>query len=266
MDFKPEAAVWNITMRCNMHCKNCGSACTSAYSDELATNEAFRLCDKIGSMGFSSITLSGGEPTTHPDWDLIALRLHVNNVMPNLISNGWFIDGSVAQRAARANINTITICIEGLEETHDEIRMPGSFERIMNAFTEIKKTPVHLSASTTIHSGNIRQLPELLRILENNGVEVWKLQLDLPMGTMAENHDLVADPSCMDAIIALVNLYYKKTTVDIQFSDCIGYYNVKEIEDRQKKNHTTLYEWNECGAVKTSMRILHNGEILKCTP
>lgn len=259
MDYKPVSAVWKITMGCNMRCYSCGSAYASAYPDDLTTIDAFRLCDKIGEMGFSSITLAGGEPTIHPDWDLIALRLYINNVIPNMISNGWLIDESVAQRAARANINTIAITIDGLEQTHDEIHRSGSFKRIMCAFSEIKKTPVHLSAITRIHSRNMSQLPELLRILEDNGVEGWQLQVGLPVGIMALNQDLVTDLACVDAVNAFVHENLMKTSVGIQLADGIG--NYRKIEFRQKNNYGIAHEWNGCGDVKTSVGILHNGEI-----
>ncbi len=259
MNYKPMSAVWKITMGCNMRCINCGTAYTSAYPDELSTIEAFRLCDQIGEMGFSRITLSGGEPTTHPDWDLIALRLYINGVKANMISNGWYIDESVALRAARANINTIAISIDGLEETHDEIRRSGSFERIMSAFAAIKKTQVHLSAVTRIHNRNISQLPELLRILEDNGVEGWQLQVDLPMGTVALNHGLNADQACVDAVNAFVHENLMKTNVDIQLTACIGSY--RKIEFRQKDYIDFTHEWNGCGDVKVAVGILHNEKV-----
>lgn len=265
MDYKPVTAIWEITRECNMQCKHCGSAGTSGVSDELTTNEAFTLCDTIGKMGISTITLSGGEPTTRHDWDLIALRLYINGIIPNILSNGWFINESVAQRAARANINTIAISIDGLEETHDEIRRAGSYKRIMNAFAEIKKTPVHLTAITTINRRNIGQLPELLRILEKNGVEEWLLQYALPLSTVTSNRDLVADQSCVDAVIGFAQKYYQKSSVDIQITECIGYDNAKEIEIGRKGNPDASEEQNGSVACKKSIRILHNREMPGCT-
>lgn len=265
MDYKPVTAVWEITMGCNMRCKHCGSACKSALPDELTRDEALCLCDDLGRMGFKWITLSGGEPTTRPDWYQIAARLHQNGIIPNMITNGWLIEEEIIEKAVVAQINTIAISLDGLRETHDSIRRNGSFDKIMSAFDLMKEASIHYSAITTINRKNIFELPELLQILEEKNVEGWQLQLGLPMGTMAQNRELVADPGCVDMIIEFAHAKYKATTVDIQLADCIGYYNAKELEVRQKGDTQNGYAWQGCGAGKTSMGILHNGEIVGCT-
>jgi len=258
---KPLTAIWEITRECNMQCIHCGSAYTSGFSDKLTTNEAFTLCDHIGDLGISTITLSGGEPTTRSDWDLIALRLYVNGVIPNILSNGWFINESVARRAAMANINTIAISIDGLEETHDEIRRQGSYKRILNAFVAIKKTPVHLSVVTTINRRTIGQLPELLRILECNGVEEWLLRYGLPPDTRTLNQDPAADLSSVDAVLGFVHKYYKKTSVDLQLTGYSRHDSIIKTNAKQKGNNDALCQDNGYRASKTPVRILHNGEI-----
>jgi len=121
----PITAVWEITMGCNMRCKHCGFSCENALEGELTTEEALKFCDDLGELGFQWITLSGGEPTTRKDWDLIAKRLNENGIIPNMISNGWLMSEEIADRAVKAGINTIAISIDGLEETHDFIRKKG---------------------------------------------------------------------------------------------------------------------------------------------
>jgi hypothetical protein len=244
-----------------MQCKDCSTAYTPQFSDELTTNEAFTLCDCIGNLGIRTVTLSGGEPTTRHDWDLIALRLYINGIIPNILSNGWFINESIAQRAARANINTIAISIDGLEETHDEIRRAGSYKRIMNAFTEIKKTPVHLTAVTTINRRNTGQLPELLGVLESKGVEEWVLLYGLQKDTMIPDPDLAADVPGVDAVIDYVKKHYKKTGIELRLEKYSDYETLKEIENKQKGTNNAPCRMNGYSVCRKPVRILHNGEI-----
>lgn len=265
MEYKPVTAVWEITMGCNMRCKHCGSACTTPLPDELTTDEALALCGDLGKLGFQWITLSGGEPFTRPDWHVIAEGLHQNGVIANVISNGWLVTEKIVKLAADAHVNTVAVSIDGTRETHDLIRKPGSFDRIMVALDLMRNGGVHRAAITTVNNKNLAELPLILKILEDKGVETWQLQLGLPMGTMALNRELVADTGCVDAIIAFAHAHYDKTPVDIQLADCIGYYNAKEMEVRRKGKIEEGYDWQGCGAGKTGMGILHNGDIVGCT-
>lgn len=262
----PVTAVWEITMGCNMRCKHCGSSCENPLEGELSTQEALKLCDDMGKLGFQWITLSGGEPTTRKDWDLLAKRLNENGIIPNMITNGWLMNEEIADRAVNAGINTIAISIDGLEETHDFIRRKDSFKRIMHAFDILKTKKINYSVITTINNRNINELPKLRDILIEKGVMGWQLQLGLPMGNMAKNSDLVAQPYHMNDVIEFsFNTMMEGHNIDIQLADCIGYYNLKEIEVRKKSLGVDYYSWTGCGAGKFSLGILHNGDILGCT-
>lgn len=262
---KPITAVWEITMGCNLRCKHCGSSCEGALEGELTTQEALNLCDDLGKMGFEWITLSGGEPTTRKDWHLIAKRLNENGVIPNMITNGWLLNEEIADKAVDAGINTIAFSIDGLEETHDYIRKKGSFAKIMSALDILKNRNINCSAITTINTRNISELEDLREILISKGVAGWQLQLGLPMGNMAKNSDLVSVPEHINKVIDFsYNTIQEGKNIDIQLADCIGYYNVKELEVRRKSMGQD-YNWFGCGAGKFSLGILHNGDILGCT-
>lgn len=262
----PITAVWEVTMGCNMRCKHCGSSCENSLDGELTTDEALKLCDDLGELGFKWITLSGGEPTTRKDWDLIAKRLNDNGIIPNMITNGWLMSEEIADRAVAAGINTIAISIDGLEETHDYIRKKDSFKRIMNAFDILKTKKIHYSAITTINNINIKELPQLRDILIEKGVGGWQLQLGLPMGNMAKNSDLVAQPHHINEVIDFAYTSVKENhKIDIQLADCIGYFDLKEIEVRKHSRGSSDYSWSGCGVGKYNLGILHNADILGCT-
>jgi molybdenum cofactor biosynthesis enzyme MoaA len=261
MHFKPVTALWEITRECNMQCIHCGSVYASEFSDELTTYEAFMLCDKIGKLGISTVTLSGGEPTTRPDWDLIALRLYINGVIPNILSNGWNINESVAQRAARANIKSIAIKIDGLEETHDEYRRPGSYKRIINAFKEIKKTPVHLTAVTTINRRTAEELTELLSILEYKGVEEWVLHYGEIPDTMTPGRDHSAYMSSVDTAMGFVHKYFKKTSVDLKLAGNNRYDTIIKIDRKLNGNNDAICKENGYSTSETPVHVLNKREM-----
>lgn len=132
MKYQPITCVWEVTMACNMRCKHCGSSCSVPEKDELTTEESVALCKEIGDLGLKWVTISGSEPTTRKDWDIIAKALNDNNVIPTMITNGWLLDASLIERAEKAGVNTLAISIDGTEKTHDFIRHEGAFQRAMN--------------------------------------------------------------------------------------------------------------------------------------
>lgn len=265
IQYSPITGVWEITMGCNLRCKHCGSACENPLEGELTTEEALKLCDEIAELGFKWITLSGGEPTTRKDWDLIAKRLNDNGVIPNMITNGWLMTDDIAKRAKAAGVNTVALSLDGLKNTHDFIRKEGSYDRIMSAIDILKENGLNCSVITTINNINIKELYELHDILSQKHIYGWQLQLGLPMGNMSKNSELVTQPYHIDEVIDFAYDAMLKGGIEIQLADCIGYFNKKEIEIRKKALEGPSYSWNGCSAGKYVLGILHNGDIVGCT-
>lgn len=253
-------------MGCNLRCKHCGSSCEGALPDELTTEEALRLCDDIGKLGLKWITLSGGEPLTRKDWHLLADRLRQNKVVPNIITNGWYITEEILDKAAENGIGTFAISLDGLRETHDFMRKAGSFDRIMAALDLARKKKITAGVITTINKSNIGELRQLRTLLLAKGVTVWQLQIGLPMGNFAGNEHLLISPEQVDEIIDFTFESLDNPQLSIYPADCIGYYNSREVQVRSNAYRSAKpLLWQGCTAGKRSFGILHNGDILGCT-
>lgn len=260
----PVTAVWEITMGCNMRCKHCGSSCREPLPGELNTEEALMLCDAIGELGLQWITLSGGEPTTRKDWPLIAERLSQNRVIPNLITNGWLFDDKVLEQAINAGIGTIAFSIDGLQNIHDFMRRPGSYGKIMHALELCRDRNINVTPITTINKKNLNELKDLKQELIKRGVKTWQVQMGFPMGNLADHRDIVIEPEDIDTIIDFAYQCMQEGSIEVILGDCVGYYNLKEIEIFKKRNDGS-YSRQGCTAGKYSFGILHNGDILGCT-
>src|SRR2546430_17077128 len=53
--------------RCNLACTYCNEF--DDFSNPVPTEEMFRRVDKLGALGTSVVTISGGEPLLHPELD-----------------------------------------------------------------------------------------------------------------------------------------------------------------------------------------------------
>lgn len=156
MNYTLRAAVWEITMGCNMRCKHCGSKCEEKLQGELSTDEALALCDELVNMGMEFITLSGGEPTTRKDWPMLAKRLADGGIKTSLITNGWLWDDMLVAQAKEVGIHSVAISIDGLHETHDYIRRKGSFERDMCCIHKLHDAGIHVAVITTINKKTLQ--------------------------------------------------------------------------------------------------------------
>lgn len=266
MDYSPVTAVWEITMGCNMRCDHCGSSCAEPLPDELTTGEALALCDDLKAVGLKWITLSGGEPLTRRDWPEIAGRLTRNGIKPNIITNGWLVNDEMVKTAQKNGVETISISLDGNRKTHDSIRKKGAFDKVINAFNILHKHN-HVSASnTTVTKHNLHQLDEIKEILLANHVDLWQIQIGLPMGNMAKDRESIVDPSVIEYLIDYSHQTTLEGRIKVFPADCLGYYTEKESVVRQiSMNSPTAVLWQGCNAGKRSFGILHNGDILGCT-
>ncbi|MBN2532277.1 MAG: radical SAM protein [Spirochaetales bacterium] len=266
MTYIPKHAVWEITYACNMCCKHCGSSCGQKYPDELTTEEALKLCDDIAELGLSIITLSGGEPFVRPDWHLLAKRLTNNGVTTNVISNGWFINEELIDKALKAGIVNIGISLDGLKATHDFIRKEGSYNRIMAAFDVMNKRKIPIAVNTSVNKRNLAELPGLKKILIAHNVRQWQFQIARPMGNFLKHPDLMMNPGGLEQLIDFSYETVKEGQILITPGDDIGYYSAKQAEiiKAAHRNDENVPEWSGCHAGKYVFGVYANGDISGC--
>ncbi|MCU0290199.1 MAG: SPASM domain-containing protein, partial [Acidobacteria bacterium] len=235
-------------------------------SDELSTSEALDLARQLGEMGFLWITLSGGEPFIRRDWHIIVNELWQEGVTANMISNGWLIDEEILKKAKANHVGTIAISLDGLEQTHDYMRKKGAFKHVVNALKLMNELEVSGGVITTVSKKNLRELPAIKKLLIELDVKYWQIQIGLPMGNFRDRRQMIMEPEQVDDVINFAYETMKEGQITVYPADCLGYYNIKELQVRQKAHKSAgLPIWSGCNAGKRSLGILHNGQVLGCT-
>lgn len=249
-----------------MRCGHCGSSCEEPLPDELTTEEALNICDQIAELGLRWVTLSGGEPLTRKDINMIVKQLHDKGVMVNMITNGWLLTEDMVVKLKESGISTVAISIDGTEKIHDKIRKPKAFDHARKAFQLLKQYGIRTGAVTTLSKQNIDSLNELKEDLIEMGVNSWQVQLGLPMGNLKKNLDWVLEPSQVNSIIDFCYETAKEGRIIVYPADCIGYYTEKEMEIKRLSYQTNnVAPWDGCNAGIRGFGILQNGDILGCT-
>ena len=99
--------------RCNLACTYCNEF--DDFSKPVPMEEMFRRIDRLGEMGASIITISGGEPLLHPGLDAIIARIRRNGIIAGLITNGYLLVAERIERLNRAGLEYLQISIDNVQ-------------------------------------------------------------------------------------------------------------------------------------------------------
>jgi MoaA/NifB/PqqE/SkfB family radical SAM enzyme len=107
-----------VPMRfCNLSCAYCNEY--DKVSEPVPIDEMQRRIDHLGRLGTSIITISGGEPLTHPDLDQVIVRIKKVGALAGMITNGYFLVPERIERLNKAGLDHLQISIDNVEP--DEI-------------------------------------------------------------------------------------------------------------------------------------------------
>lgn len=169
--------IWNLIRRCNLACKHCYSiSADTDFPGELSTEEVYRVMDDLKGFRVPVLILSGGEPLMRHDIFDISRRAKEMGFYVGLSTNGTLISESNIGRIAGIGYDYVGISIDGLRETHDRFRrLEGAFDASMNAIRLCHARGIKVGMRFTMTQDNARELPELLKIMEDEGIDKFYL-------------------------------------------------------------------------------------------
>ncbi len=107
-----------VPMRfCNLSCAYCNEY--DKVSEPVPIEEMLRRIDHLARLGTSIITISGGEPLTHPDLDQVIARIRHHGRIAGMITNGYFLMPDRIERLNKAGLDHMQISIDNVQP--DEI-------------------------------------------------------------------------------------------------------------------------------------------------
>lgn len=265
MPYQLEQFTWELTMRCDLRCKHCGSASGDPRPDELTCAEALDVARQLGKMGAKKGSLLGGEPLLRDDLPVIVEELHKNGIWVDIITNGTHLDHAMAHRLKQAGVGEITISIDGTQEVHDRIRCQGAYQKAMRAYDILRQAGIDSACNTTVSHENLDYLPRLRDDLVRNGVKMWQLQPCLPMGRAETGSFKKLSMEQIDRLIDFAIETNQNMHLSTIVSENIGYYSNKMQKMWQLVYGTDqVVQWKGCHAGIRSIGILSNGDVNGC--
>jgi radical SAM protein with 4Fe4S-binding SPASM domain len=219
-----------ITRRCNLTCRHCGSDCTSLNQNgELTTSSWIKIIKDIAErfLPAPAIVLTGGEPLIHSDFAAIIEKLHALKIRWGIVSNGYNLDESVLEILIRNDIHSITISLDGMVKSHNWLRgKSDAFTRAVRAIAIVSKSSIPLKdVVTCVYPGNLRELDDMAQLLIDKGMLAWRLFRIFPAGRAAGNNQLllsVAETRAMIDWLITKRIGLRKWGLDVNLS-CEGW-------------------------------------------
>jgi MoaA/NifB/PqqE/SkfB family radical SAM enzyme len=166
-----------VTYRCNFRCQIC-DFWKEPYgpSEELTVDQVREIGRKLNRLGTLVISLGGGEPLIREDLYQVIAALNETNHFPVLITNGWFVNETVAKDILRAGLQEISVSVDYADPAkHDAQRgCPGSWKQavkaleLLNRYRPDRRNRVHMIS--VLMDDNLEEIEPLLRLSREIGV------------------------------------------------------------------------------------------------
>jgi len=146
------------TRRCNLDCGYCNEY--DKTSDPVPLETMLSRIDRLADLGTTIITLSGGEPTMHPDLDAMIERIRERGAIATLITNGLLLTPQRIERLNRVGLDYLQISIDNARPDEISKKSLQVLDRKLEWLAE------HAEFGITINSvlGAVRQPEDALSV------------------------------------------------------------------------------------------------------
>ena len=170
---------WHITDECDQRCKHCyifaeGHPALIETPWERLVGTLDNICRMAQRMNRAPyLYITGGDPILHRRfWDLLEL-VHSRGIPFTLMGNPFHLTPEVCRRMHSLGCRKYQLSLDGLRETHDRFRKPGSFDATLAAIPVIREAGMHCAIMSTISAANIDEIPELIDIIVAHHADIF---------------------------------------------------------------------------------------------
>lgn len=193
---------WECTLRCNLHCRHCGSDCKSLPptmgKTDMPREDLFGVLDSIAAQTDPHrvfVIVTGGEPLMRSDIVECGRGIYGRGFPWGMVSNGLALTAEKLQALLQAGMHAMTISIDGLRDSHNWMRgHEQSFDRVDRAIgllASVSGFPYfQFDVVTCVTERNYEELPALREYLINKDVRAWRLFTVFPVGRAASDPQL----------------------------------------------------------------------------
>lgn len=253
---------WESTVRCNIHCRHCGSDCRQqSTTPDMPRNDFFRVLDEIAQQQNPNdvfVIIGGGEPLVRPDIVECAQGISDRGFPWGMVSNGLFLTPERFAQLKAAGMCSLTISLDGMEEDHTWLRRHPDCYRMAEQAIDllVADGTIVYDVMTCVSQQNLPHLTTLREHLISKGVKEWRLATIFPVGRGSQDERLQLTGPQFRELLQLIRQTRQEGKIKASYG-CEGYLGPYEGDVR---------DWFfRCSAGITVASVLVDGSISACT-
>ena len=172
---------FHLTVKCDSRCKHCYQFESATYAselkNELSLTDVLAILDDyertlVAWDANGHISFSGGDPMLRNGlFDILAYARGLNRLKSlNILGNPYHITDKTARRLFDNGVRHYQISIDGNEATHDDLRLPGSYQASIRALKTLKQAGIDTAIMFTLSHKNKDDLLDVIHLADEIGV------------------------------------------------------------------------------------------------
>ena len=166
-----------LTYRCPLHCAFCYNPLDFAkQTSELSTDEWLKVLREARQLGAVQLGLSGGEPLTRDDLEIIVAEAHQLGFYTNLVTSGIGLNEQRIKALKHAGLDHIQLSFQdSTRELNDFLSSTRTFDLKSKVAALIKQHDYPMVLNVVLHRLNIDHIDEILAMAERLGADYLEL-------------------------------------------------------------------------------------------
>jgi radical SAM enzyme (rSAM/lipoprotein system) len=228
---------WECTLRCNLHCRHCGSDCRAdSVGEDMPLADFLGVLDKIReSCNPNKITLAltGGEPSLRDDLEKCGREFNKRGFPWGMVTNGYAMTQGRFEDLLRAGLGSMTLSLDGFEESHNWLRgKKDSYEKAVRCLEwAVKAEHLVFDVVTCVNQKNFSELEELKKFLIEAGLKRWRLFNIFPKGRAEDDALLDVTNEQFRELMEFIRKTRREGKIAAQYG-CEGFLGAYEGEAR----------------------------------
>lgn len=252
---------WECTLRCNLHCRHCGSDCrvTSDVKD-MPLEDFLPVLDSIARHTDPHkvmINVTGGEPLMRRDLETCGQAFYERGFPWGIVTNGQLLTPERYHSLLQSGLRAVTVSLDGIGPTHEWMRgLPGSYPKALAAARMVALSgAVENDVVTCVNKRSYQELDRIKELLIGNGIKEWRLFTVFPVGRAAKDPELQLSGEEFRGVMEFIKRTRREGRIRVSYG-CEGFLGNYEGDVR---DHFFF-----CGAGITIGSVMADGAIAAC--
>jgi pyruvate-formate lyase-activating enzyme len=164
--------ILEVARECNLACPICFAGSRPGAGGFLPVDEVRRTARALKAQGLLAVSISGGEPTLHPELEGILRAVRAEGLDATVLSNGLKLgeEPALARRLAASGANWIHLQLDTLrEEVCAAIRGDRRVDLRLQALRNVAASGLRFGVNTTVVRENLPEVGRVLRRAADEG-------------------------------------------------------------------------------------------------